>query len=788
MFFFALTVLLPINSTMFPSGDGVAKSKLQVQTRSLWDESSVDNNGTITQCTDLTHNDHPRVGGAKLQMFTGSYLAFTYFFTFLTLYMVNRHTRRILHIRQDYLGTQSTITDRTFRIAGIPKELKDENRIRQLVEKLNIGNVVSVTLCHNWAPVDKLVADRSKELRELERAWSVLHRKQQDILKAKQEQAVRSTSFSVDQHDLLDVEDVAFGRSLTAEGINLLPPSLSEELYESYRPKLCIWYGPFGLCTRLVDAIDHHEERLRQLDGYILTACEASYDPADLAFVTMDSTTACQMAIQALMDPRPGVLLTNTAPSPSDVVWRNTYASRNQRRLKSWMVTIIISILSVFWLFIVAAVATMLSLCTIKKVFLELGNAIESHTWLGAAVQSGFPVLIVTILNTLVPLLYEFLSYRQGMVSRDDIELSFVSKNFFFTFFNVFFVFTFAGSFSQFLPCLKEALQNITLASQLLAASTLKLSNFYICFVMLQTIGLVLFRLLEPSAVFLYVMSRVKAKSPRDFCEMRRAPQFSYGYCLPTALLAFILCLVYSILLKGYMVLMIGVIYFLASYYVYKYQLIYAMNQPQNATGGAWRVICFRIILSLCIFQVIMAGIIGLQGTWKVTPLLIPLYAITSWYWYYFHRCYVPLTKFIALCSIRDDLINESDDDIINIDNASLSDEDFEAARRAYFRRGTTLEEYHERDAKFINPSLISKLSDPWIYDEPPSGEGSTTQSSGASSPSGGLAVLAPTPNLYSDNDSFRPPALGSSLAFDGQNQGPSPSDSNISLGDTHIW
>ncbi|PHH49357.1 Calcium permeable stress-gated cation channel 1 [Ceratocystis fimbriata CBS 114723] len=412
MFFFALTVLLPINSTMFPSGDGVVKSKLQVQTHSIWDESSVDNNRTITQCTDLTHNDHPCVGGAKVQMFTGFYLAFTYFFTFLTLYMVNRHTRRILRIRQDYLGTQSTITDWTLHITGIPKELKDENRIRQLIEKLIIGDVVSITLCHNWAPVDKLVADRSKELHELERAWSVLHRKQQDILKAKQEQAVRSTSFSVDQHDLLDVEDVALGRSLTAEGINLLPPSLSEELYESYRPKLYIWYGPFGLCTRLVDAIDHHEKRLRQLDGHILTAHEASYDPADLAFVTMDSTTACQMAIQALMDPRPRVLLTNTAPSPLDVVWRNTYASCNQWRLKSWMVTIIISILSAFWLFIVAAVATMLSLCTIKKVFPKLGNAIESHTWLGAAVQSGFPVLIVTILNTLVPLLYEFLSYR----------------------------------------------------------------------------------------------------------------------------------------------------------------------------------------------------------------------------------------------------------------------------------------------------------------------------------------------------------------------------------------
>ncbi|KAL5597018.1 hypothetical protein BROUX41_006312 [Berkeleyomyces rouxiae] len=800
MFFFALTVLLPINSAMFPSGQNTMKHETPAQMTmmpGIWDDTPSDNNnGTGTQCNDLTHNDHPRVGGAKLQMFTGSYLAFTYFFTFLTLYMVNRHTRRILRIRQDYLGTQATITDRTFRITGIPKELKDEARIKQLVEKLNIGSVVSVTLCRNWAPVDKLVAERNSELRKLERAWSILRQKSQATQKAEPRSIARSTDL-VDrqQPSLIDIEGVALDQPLlysAAEDIDTLmaPSPSAEDLYERHRPKLRIWYGPLGLRTRVVDAIDHHEERLRQLDDYILAAREATYTPADLAFVTMDSTTACQMAIQALMDPRPGVLLTNTAPSPSDVVWRNTYASRNRRRLKSWMVTIIISILSIFWLFIVAAVATMLSLCTIKKVFPELGNAIESHVWLGTAVQSGFPVLIVTILNTLVPLLYEYLSYRQGMVSRDDIELSFVSKNFFFTFFNVFFVFTFAGSFSQFLPCLKEALQNITLASQLLAASTLKLSNFYICFIMLQTIGLVPFRLLEPGAVFLYMTSRIKAKSPRDFFEMRRAPQFSYGYYLPTALLVFILCLVYSILLKGYMVLMIGVVYFLASYYVYKYQLMYAMNQPQHATGGAWRVICFRIILGLCIFQVIMAGIIGLQGTWKVTPLLIPLYAITSWYWYYFHRRYVPLTKFIALRSIREDPTADNDDAApADLGNGSLSDEDFEAARRAYFRHGSTLDEYRERGARFINPSLTARLSAPWIYDnDPPTGEASSAPSSGATSPRGSLALLDPTHGLYMDNDPFAQPAASS--AGPGQHPSPSPnrSDSNISLGDTHIW
>ncbi|KKA30691.1 hypothetical protein TD95_005043 [Thielaviopsis punctulata] len=811
MFFFALTVLLPINRAMFPTGDGSGKhDKSQMTMIYAFDDPPNDGNNSTMQCKDLADNDHPRVGGAKLQMFTGSYLAFTYFFTFLTLYMVNRHTRRILRVRQDYLGTQATITDRTFRITGIPRELKSEERIKQLVEKLNIGSVVSVTLCCNWAPVDKLVDERDSELRKLERAWSVLRQKSKVTQAAEERRAARDAIARADADaNLIDMEDapvdqplLSSAESMAYQGVD--PSNAStDELYDKHRPKLRIWYGFLGLRTKIVDAIDYHQDRLRHLDERIAVARGSYYTPADLAFVTMDSTTACQMAIQALMDPRPGVLLTNPAPSPSDVIWRNTYASRNLRRCKSWMVTIIISVLSVFWLFIAAAVATMLSLCTIEKVFPQLGQAIARHVWLGAVVQSGFPVLVVTTLNTLVPLLYEFLSYRQGMVSRDEIELSFVSKNFFFTFFNLFFVFTFAGSFSQFLPCLREALQNITVASQLLAASTLKLSNFYICFIMLQTIGLVPFRLLEPGGVFLYIKSRMRAKSPRDFWEMRRAPQFSYGYYLPTALLVFILCLVYSILLKGYMVLMIGVVYFMASYYVYKYQLMYAMDQPQHATGGAWRVICFRIILGLWVFQVIMAGIIGLQGTWKVTPLLIPLYIITSWYWYYFHRRYVPLTKFIALRSIREDSSLSSpspSEDVLAaaglasplLGRSSSPDDDFEAARRAFTRHGSTLDEYRERGAKFLNPSLTLDLARPWIYDDDnphassSSGSGSgSAVASGVSSPPPPHSDMGPRAGYWDGLMENTGAEQTDGTRF---NTSPSQSDSNISWGDTHVW
>ncbi len=98
---------------------------------------------------------------------------FIYFFTFLTVWVMNSETFRIIKIRQDYLGTQSTITDRTFRLSGIPQNLRSEDKIKELVERLEIGMVESVTLCRNWRELDDLVAERVAMLNKLEETWSV---------------------------------------------------------------------------------------------------------------------------------------------------------------------------------------------------------------------------------------------------------------------------------------------------------------------------------------------------------------------------------------------------------------------------------------------------------------------------------------------------------------------------------------------------------------------------------------------------------------------------------------
>ena len=60
------------------------------------------------------------------------------------------------------------------------------------------------------------------------------------------------------------------------------------------------------------------------------------------------------------------------------------------------------------------------------------------------------------------------------------------------------------------------------------------------------------------------------SKTPRDYAELVQPPVFKYGFYLPSAILVFILCLVYSILPAGYMILFFGVIYFVFGYYTYK--------------------------------------------------------------------------------------------------------------------------------------------------------------------------------------------------------------------------
>jgi calcium permeable stress-gated cation channel len=681
-FVFAAAVLAPINSHFDDNDNGKRDNSttvLNVRNGLFW---------STVRGHKPKHED---------RSYLWAYLVFTYVFSALAIYFMLQATHKVIRVRQDYLGSQSTITDRTIRLSGIPEELRSEEKIAEFLEKIEIGKVESVTLCRQWKEIDNLMDQRADILRKLEEAWTV-HLNHQGGKKHRD-----SVARALPPPPSAENEDEEEEGSDGHENDNLMTGSNNHvTTYDKPRPTTRIWYGFMRLQSKKVDAIDYYEERLRKVDEKINMARKKEYKPTALAFVTMDSISACQMAVQAVLDPRPTQLLATLAPAPSDIVWTNTYLSRTSRMIRAWSISIFVVVLSIIWLIPVAPFASLLNLCSIRKVWPELGDLLGRHKIVRALVQTGLPTLAVSLLNIAVPFLYDYLSNMQGMISQSEVELSVISKNFFFTFFNIFFVFTAFGTATNIWGIwgtISNSLTDITYIAYQIARSLKSLGVFYKNFILLQGIGLFPVKLLEFGSVSLYPIMKLGAKTPRDYAELVQPPVFKYGFYLPTSLLILILCIVYSVLPAGYQVLFFGLIYFILGYYSYKYQLLYAMDHPQHATGRAWPMICYRIMLGLGIFQGAMAAYIALRTEFTIAAIIVPLIFFTIWFSYFYGRTYEPLTKYIALRCIR-----RKNDPDVNIADEIL---DIERPPGHIRRQSTTVDEDREKGQKFVNPSLV---------------------------------------------------------------------------------
>ncbi|KAF2842690.1 DUF221-domain-containing protein, partial [Patellaria atrata CBS 101060] len=645
------------------------------------------------------------------------YLVFAYVFTGLIMYLIISETRKIIEIRQEYLGTQTTLTDRTIRLSGIPPELRSEDKIKQFVEELEIGRVESVALCRNWKELDDLVYLRMSTLRRLEEAWTV-HLGHRRIERSLETLPISQPS---PPGPYVDVQGDGESTHLMSEYRN---GSAGGTPYTRERPKTRVWYGRFKLRYHVVDAIDYFEEKLRQYDEQITALRKKTFEPTPLAFVTMDSVASCQMAIQAVLDPSPLQLLANTSPSPSDVVWQNTYIPRSKRMLRAWSITLLITVLTVVWTALLIPIAGTLTDKSIKKVWPELGNLLEGHPVAKSLVQTQLPTLLVSLLNVLVPYLYDWLSNLQGMISQGDVELSVISKNFFFIFFNFFIVFTALGTattfydfFSKFGDSIKDAFS----IAHTLAQSLQQLTIFYVNFIILQSFGLFPFRLLEFGSVVQYPIALIGAKTPRDYAELVQPPIFSYGFYLPQTMLIFIICTVYSVMRSSYKVLLSGLAYFILGHWVHKYQLLYAMDHRQHSTGRGWMMICDRIIVGTVLFQLTTAGQLALKLAIKRSILIVPLIGATLWFSYVYSRTYRPLMKFIALKSIR----RAEHGDVTLVTSHEEQDANDDSLRRyeSNTHSRQTLDETRESGLRFVNPSLICPLENVWIVDHNVRGE-----------------------------------------------------------------
>lgn len=316
-------------------------------------------------------------------------LVSVYVFTGLVYYFLWDQTREVVRVRQRHLGNQSTVTSRTIKLSGIPENLRSEGTLKEYLEKLGIGKVENITICRQWKELDLLLDKRQNTLRKLEEAHTVHHtatKKPRDLAILQAEQAESMVS---------------------DEEAQPLMEGAPRRLHSSVRPQITKRYGRFKLRSKRLDAIDYLTEKLLKLDGKITEARRKEYRPTPLAFVTLDSVAAAQIAMQTLLDPAPGALIARQAPYPSDINWHNVYLSRTARLWRGWSISISVTLLSVFWLIPVAALAGLLNMEEIRRVWPALADVLEANEALGSLVETFLPTLVLTLLNVAVPYFYD---------------------------------------------------------------------------------------------------------------------------------------------------------------------------------------------------------------------------------------------------------------------------------------------------------------------------------------------------------------------------------------------
>ncbi|MCH0629281.1 hypothetical protein JNB11_04820 [Kocuria palustris] len=614
------------------------------------------------------------------------YTVFTYVITLLVLYFLFKTTLKIIDMRQTYLGSQDAITDRTVKIQGIPPILREEGQLKQKVEALHIGKVDEILIVREWHDLNELFRLRRRILRQAEVYW-VQYLK---LCGIKSKTDLLSSNIEVEHGDNVGMmyRDLEAGE-VSTQLLTLLPrPLILDHISEIAAPttsenRPTFHKGWFGLFGPKVDAINYTLDQLRVVDAEINKARQREYPASLTAFVTMESVAQAQLLAQAVLDPKVNHLITSSAPAPHDIIWDNLCLTRKERNIRRTVVTFLIFFVSVVMLYLVVYLTKFLKLKLIQKVLPGLAEMIKAHPWAEIAITRILPPYVFTIFNVVVPYLFIWITEIQGYALHSDEELSSVAKNFFYNFVNLFLIFTLFGTVN---------LTDTGLIAKTLAEKLQELLVFYIHLTILLGIGLFPYKLLLVGNLFNYSLgSWFVCKTPRDYLRMYNPPNFNFGLQLPTPILVFIITILYSIM--NLKILTAGLVYFICGFYVYKYQLLYACIHPPHSTGKVWIMIFRRIIIGLLLFQLTMAGMLGLRKAYVGATLIAPLPLYTVYCLFQFEKSYVPLVEYIALRAI---------------DTPETS-------------REQTVDERREQTEKYEFPNLVLPLNGPVIavdYDE----------------------------------------------------------------------
>ncbi|KAK9154706.1 hypothetical protein Sjap_002186 [Stephania japonica] len=380
----------------------------------------------------------------------------------------------------------------------------------------------------------------------------------------------------------------------------------------------------FNLFSKSIEEIEAYEEKLQQLCHTIRhLQCKNILKEKELpvAFVSFKTRQGATIAYQSQQHDNPLIWVTEMAPEPRDVLWKNLSVPHCYFLLHKIGVFLGASLLTIFFAIPVAAVQGIAQFEKLKKWF-PPAMAVQLIPGLRSIVTGYLPSAILNTFIYIVPFAMVAMGRSQGFFSRCKGDIKACSMVFYFLVGNVFFLSLLSGSL---LHQIGESFAHPRDFPRHLAAAVSAQADFFITYIL--TDGLSLFSL-EILQAGLLIWDFIRANTfGRGQNENPYLFSLPYYRVIPFVSVSILIGMVYAVIAP--LLLPFLVVYLFLGYVVYVNQIQDVYDTTYETCGQYWPYIHHYITIAIILMQITMIGLFGLKSKPAASISTLPFLLLT---------------------------------------------------------------------------------------------------------------------------------------------------------------
>ncbi|GLT74553.1 hypothetical protein SLA2020_463410 [Shorea laevis] len=401
----------------------------------------------------------------------------------------------------------------------------------------------------------------------------------------------------------------------------------------------------------------HHEIRQLQSEDML------KVKELPVAFVKFRSRRAASLAAQSQQHSNPLLWITEMAPEPKDVSWRNLAIPYKFLFLHKIGVIVAASLLTIFFAIPVTAVQGIAKFEKLKKWF-PPAMAIQLIPGLSSVVTGFLPSAILKGFLYVVPFAMLAMAKAGGSVSNSRAEIKACNMVFYFLMGNVFFLSMISGSL---LDEIGESFTHPKDFPSHLADAVSAQADFFMTYILADGFSGFSFEILQPGLLLwdflkMHTYGRGKEKNPYLF-------SLPYFRIIPMVSLSILIGMVYAVIAPLLLPFLVG--YFLLGYAVYINQIQDVYDTVYDTFGKYWPFIHHYVFVAIVLMQITMIGVFVLKKKPASSISTIPLLLVTIMFNEYCKMRFLPTFQQF---SIQNAVENDELDDVNGEKEANCED------------------------------------------------------------------------------------------------------------------